>query len=94
MRANRGFDGEVPGEGWTKQELMDSGEVSAKAFDRLRKAARVRGPSHGGLSWIFSPEDLVSLVRRAESGTFSENRGRTARAWRLLLRERGMEMSE
>lgn len=93
MRANRTFDGPVSVEGWTKQELMTAGELSAKAFDRLRKAARVRGPSHGGLSWVFSAEDLVSLVRRAESGGFSESRAGTARAWRLLLRDRGMEMA-
>lgn len=93
MRGNRAFDGEVPDDGWTKQELMDAGELSAKSFDRLRKAARVRGPSHGGLSWIFSPEDLTALVKRAESGEFSFSRTGTARAWRDLLKERGIEVA-
>jgi hypothetical protein len=92
MRANRAFDGEFSTDGWTKQELMNAGELSAKAFDRLRKAARVRGPSHGGLKWIFSVDDLVALVKRAESGSFSDFRAGTARAWRELLKVRGVEV--
>jgi hypothetical protein len=74
-------------DGWTKQELMSAGGVSAKTFDMIRKAARVRGPSHGGLGWVFSAADLEAIAARAESGRFSERGGLAAAAWRGLLAE-------
>lgn len=75
-------------EGWTKQELLRAGGVSAKTFDLIRKAARVRGPSHGGLGWVFSAADVETMVRRAESGRFSEIGGPVGAAWRGLLAEK------
>lgn len=69
---------------------MDAGEISSRVFDTIRKASRVSGPSHGGLNWVFSAEDLVTLVRRAESGRCSERGTSAARAWRGLLLERGI----
>jgi hypothetical protein len=54
-------------------------------FDTIRKAARVRGPGHGGLAWRFSEEDVRMMIQRAESGTFSERGKEPAAAWRRLL---------
>ncbi|MGQ0629168.1 MAG: hypothetical protein ACT4PL_13845 [Phycisphaerales bacterium] len=79
---------------FTKQELLDACELSGKSFDTIRKASRVKGPSHGGLKWVFSAEDVVTMIKRAESGTFSERGGPPARAWRALLAERGIEIHE
>ena len=87
-----------PSEGWTKQELLDAaaggeyGALSGKTFDLIRKAARVNGPSHGGNTWVFSVDDVVALVKRAESGTFTERGRPAAAAWRTLLAERGVEV--
>jgi len=76
--------------GFTKQQLLDACELSAKSFDTLRKAARVRGPSHGGLNHVFTVEDLVALVHRAESGNFTERGVPAAKAWRQLAVENGI----
>ena len=81
-----------PDTGWTKQELLESSGISAKTFDTLRKAARVRGPGHGGLSWVFSVEDVIALVHRAEGGAWTERGAPAATAWRALLAERGIEV--
>jgi hypothetical protein len=83
-----------PSEGFTKQELVEASGLSAKTFDTIRKAARVRGPNHGGLGWVFSIEDVFTIIRRAESGTFSERGAPAALAWRALLDEHGIEMPE
>jgi hypothetical protein len=93
-----------PDEGWTKQELIEAAGATAaesndpplspKTFDLIRKAARVRGPTHGGMTWVFSPEDLVALVQRAEGGAFTERGLPAARAWRALLAERGIHLQE
>jgi len=56
-------EGDGQAEGWTKQDLMAAGDLSAKTFDLIRKAARVRGPSHGGLAWVFSAADVGALVQ-------------------------------
>lgn len=80
--------------GWTKQELVDAAGISSKTFDTMRKAARVRGPSHGGRNHVFSPEDLFALIDKAESGRFSERGGAPAAAWRTLLKEAGLRMPE
>jgi hypothetical protein len=71
--------------GFTKQALLEASGLSAKTFDLIRKAARVRGPGHGGLKWIFSAADVAALIRRAESGTFTEKGPPAAAAWRELL---------
>jgi hypothetical protein len=91
MRPNRPKE-DLPDSGWTKQELLDASGLSAKTFDSLRKAARVRGPSHGGLNWLFSTEDLVALIHRAESGQWTERGGPASSAWRSLLADRGIEV--
>lgn len=78
--------------GWSKQELVDAAGFSSKTFDTIRKAARVSGPSHGGNKHVFSAEDLMALVHRAESGSFSERGEPAAQAWRAMLVEAGLEM--
>lgn len=83
-------DGEGRGEahggsGFTKQELLEVGNVSAKVFDSIRKAARVRGPSHGGLNWVFTREDVKTLIKRARAGNFSERGPGPADAWERLM---------
>jgi hypothetical protein len=91
MRPNRPKD-ELPDSGWTKQDLLDASGLSPKTFDSLRKAARVRGPSHGGLNWLFSADDVIAIIHRAESGKWTERGGIPAAAWRALLAERGIEV--
>jgi hypothetical protein len=71
--------------GFTKEELLSSSGLSAKTFDMIRKAARVRGPSHGGLQWVFSPADVAALIQRAQSGTFTDRGPPAANAWQALL---------
>lgn len=82
------------GAGFTKQELLDASGLSGKTFDTIRKAARIRGPGHGGLNWEFSVDDVIALIRRAESGRFSERGGIPAAAWRALLTENGHVIPE
>jgi len=74
--------------------LVEVSGLSGKSFDTMRKAARVKGPSHGGLGWLFSVDDVIALIKRAESGTFSERGGPPAAAWRALLEERGLKGPE
>lgn len=84
----RGRQTQAPaGPGFTKQDLLDASGLSPKTFDMIRKAARVRGPGHGGLAWVFSAEDVAALASRAESGTFSHRGPPAAAAWRTLLSE-------
>lgn len=78
--------------GITKQELCEAGDISAKTFDLMRKAARIKGPSHGGNTWVFTYEDIAALIKRAESGSFTERGGFAAKAWRSLLLEQGIEL--
>jgi hypothetical protein len=80
--------------GFTKQELVDLSGLSAKTFDTIRKAARIRGPGHGGRNWVFSVDDVIALIQRAESGSFSERGGPAATAWRALLAEAGYTLEE
>ncbi len=77
----------TPGRTFTKAVLIEAAGVSPGFFDTIRKAARVRGPGHGGLSWIFSEEDLRNIIQRAQSGTFSERGAAPAAAWQALLDE-------
>ncbi len=70
---------------FSKQQLLDAAGMSPKTFDALRKAARVRGPGHGGLNWMFSRDDINALISKAETGKFTEKGGPAAEAWRLLL---------
>lgn len=81
-----------PDDGFTKQELLDVSGLSSKTFDMIRKAARIKGPGHGGLDWMFSLDDLKALVHRAESGSFTERGDPAAQAWRALLEERGVKL--
>ena len=79
-------------QGITKQELVDAGDISPKTFDMMRKAARVKGPTHGGLTWVFTFEDVAALIVKAECGSFTERGGFAAKAWRTLLAEQGIEL--
>jgi hypothetical protein len=74
-------------EGFTKQQLLDAGQVSSGVFDTIRKAARVRGPTHGGLNWIFTREEIGILIQRARSGRFTERGPAAAEGWERLLRD-------
>lgn len=80
-----------PEHGFTKAELVEAAQLSPKTFDTLRKAARVPGPNHGGMTHMFSLEQVVALVDRAESGTFSERGGQAASAWRAMLLQHGID---
>lgn len=73
-------------EGFTKQHLIEAAAISAKTFDMIRKAARVRGPGHGGLNWVFSRDDVQALIHRARSGRFTERGPGPATAWEGLLK--------
>jgi hypothetical protein len=95
-KPERGPDGRIGGtqgpsgvQGWTKAELVEACGLSAKTFDTVRKAARVRGPSHGGLNWVFSREDVEAMIHRAESGRFTEVGPGMADAWRKLMQGGG-----
>lgn len=72
-------------DGFTKRQLLEAGGLSPKTFDAIRKAARVRGPGHGGLDWMFSREDVKALIHRARSGRFTERGPGPAAAWERLL---------
>lgn len=82
----------TPEEGLTKAHLLETSGLSSKTFDMIRKAARVRGPSHGGLSWVFSLDDVARMVRTAEGGRFTERGGPAGAAWRVMLSERGVTL--
>ena len=84
----------VPEVGWTKHELMTAGDLSGRGFDTMRKAARVQGPTHGGLRHIFSADDLIRLIAKAESGKFTINGAQGAIAWRKMLAEAGIAMPD
>lgn len=81
-------------QGWTKQQLMEAADISGKTFDTIRKAARVKGPSHGGLGYIFDEQDMFALIAKTESGRFSQLGPAVAAAWRILLKEAGIQMPE
>ena len=83
-----------PENGFTKQELLEASGLSSKSFDNIRKAARVRGPNHGGLNWVFSLDDVVSFIHRAESGNFTERGAPAAKLLREYLGERGIRVPE
>lgn len=70
---------------FSKQQLLDAADISSKTFDAIRKASRVRGPGHGGLNWMFSRTDIEAIIKKADSGTFTERGPAAAEAWRLLL---------
>ena len=95
----KGADNRIGGQpeesqGWTKAELLEACQLSPKSFDTLRKAARVRGPSHGGLKWVFSREDIETMIQRAESGRFTEMGPSAAAAWKKLLSGEGEDEGE
>lgn len=70
---------------FSKQQLLDAADISSKTFDAIRKASRVRGPGHGGLNWMFSRTDIEAIIKKADSGIFTERGPAAAEAWRLLL---------
>lgn len=76
---------------FTKQQLLESGVISSKTFDMIRKAARVKGPGHGGLTWPFSETDVRTLIRVAEGGRFTERGAPAAVGWRAMLQEQGID---
>jgi hypothetical protein len=78
-----------PNTQFSKRELLEASGLSPKTFDTIRKAARVKGPSHGGMDWAFTAEDVRSLIYKASGGTFSERGGPAVAAWRTMLEERG-----
>lgn len=80
------------GPGWSKAELVEVSGLSPKTFDTIRKAARVSGPSHGGLKHIFDAQDLIALIQKAESGKFDRIGKPAAEGWRRLLTEAGLVM--
>jgi hypothetical protein len=75
------------GETFTKQQLLEAADISSKTFDMIRKAARIKGPPHGGLNWEFSREEVATLIHRAASGRFTERGAPAALAWQKLLDE-------
>lgn len=78
----------------SKQELMDAAGISSKVFDSIRKAARIRGPGHGGLEWMFSRSDVEALIKKADSGLFTERGKPAAEAWRALLAGEGRDAED
>lgn len=83
-----------PEKSFTKRELLECSGLSGKTFDTIRKAARVKGPGHGGLDWVFTADDVRALIHRAGSGSFSERGGPAATAWRALMIEKGHWVEE
>lgn len=83
-----------PSQGITKGELLEAADISSKTFDMIRKAARVKGPGHGGLEYVFPIEDIKQIIRTAEGGRFTERGAPAAQGWRAMLAERGIEMEE
>jgi hypothetical protein len=78
-------------EALSKQQLLDAAGISSKTFDNIRKAARIKGPGHGGLDWMFSKAEVEALIKKADSGLFTERGKPAAEAWRALLRGEGLE---
>ena len=78
-----------PNAQFSKRELLEASELSPKTFDTIRKAARVKGPSHGGMNWAFTAEDVRMLIYKALGGTFTDRGPPAAAAWKALLEERG-----
>lgn len=72
-------------EGFTKRELMEAAGVTSGMFDVVRRAARVRGPSHGGMDWVYSREDVMTMARKAQDGNLRERAGDAGKAWEALL---------
>ena len=76
--------------GWTKKELVDEVKdrvsFSASAFDRIRRAAKVRPSAKGGKGQNrkFSKAELRKLINAVEEGT-SRKKMEIGRAWRNLL---------
>jgi len=95
LRTFRSESSSVPPEdGISKEELLEAADISSKTFDMIRKASRVRGPSHGGLDHIFPIDDIKDIIRTAEGGRFTERGAPAAQAWRAMLAERGIKMEE
>lgn len=91
MRRGQTRRAEPAGGGYTKAALLEAAQISAKTFDGIRKAARVSGPSHGGLNHVFSREDVLRLIAKARSGSFTERGGPAADGWERLLAGEGAD---
>lgn len=66
---------------------MEAGAISSGIFDAIRKASRVKGPSHGGLDWLFHPDDIKTLIAQCRKKTHTERGGeQIAQAWEALMR--------
>jgi hypothetical protein len=88
----RGQSPRYDGPGFTKKQLLEAASVSPKIFDSIRKAARVSGPPHGGLSWLFPPPDIRTMIAQARKKTQTDRGGqRIAQAWEDLLEGRTPE---
>lgn len=79
-------------DGVSKADLLETAAISSKTFDMFRKAARVTGPNHGGLKYIFTIDEVTLLILKAESGKFTERGPAAALAWRTLLVEKGVSL--
>lgn len=77
-------------EGIAKSDLLEAAQISSNTFDMIRKAARVTGPNHGGLKYVFTTEEVTRLTLKAESGKFTERGPPAGLAWRALLAEKGV----
>ncbi len=73
------------GQSFTKQELLEASGLSSKTFDMIRKAARIKGPPHGGLNWKFPRADVETLIEVAGGGRFTERGGPAVTGWRKML---------
>ncbi len=82
------------GADFSKSRLMEVAQLSSKTFDMIRKAARVKGPVHGGLDWQFSLADLRVLIHTASGGKFTERGAPAAQAWRAMLEAEGLSPTE
>ena len=89
--------GQVPrdtyseGNNFTKQQLLEVSGLSSKTFDMIRKSARIKGPPHGGLNWLFPRADVELLILKAAGGRFTERGPPAAAAWRVLLDGGGVD---
>lgn len=82
----RGQSPRYDGPGYTKKQLLAAADVSPKIFDSIRKAARVSGPPHGGLNWLFPPGDIKVMIEQARKKTQTDRGGQAiATAWEDLL---------
>lgn len=77
--------------GWTKAELIGETGVNGHAaispsmFDKIRKAAKVKGSTRGNQTWRYGRRELRLLIAAARSGGFPRKGPGSADAWSALL---------